>query len=176
MLFLCRIVQSIDSGNNEVTCCRTYPEGNGPVVLADEAVVSRTLGQTFRTALLLTASVERAETALLGAIESLHPEDSLAHGLLRGAVRASVRASVGVPEQREEELTQASSMLPCELQHVLRLSRDLRQCFVLRFLVGLSRKVCARLLDPEFSQIDEHTFAALRQLSILTNYVALQSR
>ncbi|HEX4169623.1 MAG TPA: hypothetical protein VHZ55_29520 [Bryobacteraceae bacterium] len=150
-------------------------EVNGPMVVVDEAAVSRNIAQMFRTALLLTASVERAETALLQAIQSLHPDDSLADGLLRETVRASTRASVGLPEQQEEELKQASSMVPCELQHVLRLPRDLRLCFVLRFLVGLSRRVCARLLHVKLSQIDEDTFAALRQLSTFTNYLALQS-
>jgi DNA-directed RNA polymerase specialized sigma24 family protein len=118
--------------------------------------------------------VERAESALLEAIQLLHADDPVTDGLLRGTVRASMRASHGVPEQHEEELTQASSMLPRELQQVLRLSRDLRQCFVLRFLLGLSRKVCARLLHAELSEIDEHTFAALRELSTFTKCGALQ--
>ena len=58
-------------------------------------------------------------------------------------------------------------MLPVELQHVLHLARNLRHCFVLRLLVGLSRALCAWLLHLETRQIDERTCAAVLELAMV---------
>ena len=41
------------------------------------------------------------------------------------------------------EVEDARSILPLELRRVLRLSTALRDCFVLRLLIGLTREVCA---------------------------------
>jgi len=65
---------------------------------------------------------------------------------------------------RLEDLERASSILPFELRRVLHLPPALRHCFVLRFLVGLSREACARLLRLEIRQVDERARTAMLEL------------
>lgn len=142
-------------------------ETNAPAVILQSAAASSTFGRSFTTALLLTASVELAEAALLESIQTSDPRDARAGSLLRGAVEASIRISAG--EQRTDELMEATSILPAELQQVLYMSRELRQCLVLRVFLNLSHEVCARLLKTETGEIDERTCEALRELSLNVN-------
>jgi hypothetical protein len=123
------------------------------------------VNKAYITALLLTASAERAEAAILRA--SLPATDvggTLGEALVRGALNAAIKAQADAWGQPPEDLERASSMLPLELQRVLRLSSDYRQCFVLRFLIGLPREVCARLLRLEIGQVDERARMALLEL------------
>jgi hypothetical protein len=63
-------------------------------------------------------------------------------------------------EEEVEERERASRMLPAALARVLRLSTELRHCFVLRILAGLPREVCSRLLRIETYRIDALACAA----------------
>jgi len=123
------------------------------------------LNKSFVAAILLTANMERAECAVLRSISLL--DESVSYGsLLRGTIKASLAGSIGIKEQGREELAEACSILPLELQHVLRLSKDLRHCFVLRILLGLSRGACASLLGLDVQGIDERTCASILQLTV----------
>jgi hypothetical protein len=66
--------------------------------------------------------------------------------------------------RKMEDLERASSMLPFELWRVLHLQAALRRCYVLRFLVGLPREACGRLLRLEIRQIDEWARTAMLEL------------
>jgi hypothetical protein len=55
--------------------------------------------------------------------------------------------------------------LPFELGCVLHLQPDLRHCYVLRILVGLSREVCAWLLHTDVEQISQRTQSAVNDLA-----------
>ena len=55
--------------------------------------------------------------------------------------------------------------LPAELQRVLLLPRDLRQCFVLRLLMGLPRERCAQLLGVDIAQVKHMTAMAAIELA-----------
>jgi hypothetical protein len=138
-----------------------------------EPVMNNAPCKAFITALLLTGSLERAETAVLEGVRFSDLEETAGKSLLQGAVEASIPSHSEIPEQRTEELDKASSILPFELQRVLRLSTDLRHCFVLRVLLGLPREVCARMLRLDIRQIAERTSAAMQELAILQASLAV---
>ena len=125
------------------------------------------VGKAFLTALLLTGSAERAESAILQAKGAFGFGDSSGDTLLREAVNAAIEPAHDSSEQPSEDLERASSHLPCELQRVLHLPAALRHCFVLRFLVGLPREVCARLLRLEIPQVDERARRAMIELPMI---------
>jgi hypothetical protein len=115
----------------------------------------------FRTALLLTGEVLRAETAMAFAIRSLNSGQILDEALLLGTLKAAVSSS------KDCELRSEPPSLPLALRCVLRLATDHRHCFVLRVLVGLSRDECSRLLSRATDQIDVDTAGALEELARL---------
>ena len=123
-----------------------------------------TIGKAFLTALLLTGSPERAEAAILEGNRVTHLDNASGEAFLRGAVNAAVEPPSETSEQLPEDLERASSMLPFELRRVLHLPQALRHCLVLRFLVGLPREVCARLLHLEIRQVDERARTAMLEL------------
>jgi DNA-directed RNA polymerase specialized sigma24 family protein len=49
----------------------------------------------------------------------------------------------------------------------------LRDCFVLRILAGLSREVCAELLDVSISELEDTLCHALKQLPLLPSLTEL---
>jgi hypothetical protein len=123
------------------------------------------LSQCFLTAILLTANKRRAEAAVLESISLSECEFTSNSALLRGTIKASLAGSDGFDEQAAGELAEAGSTLPAELRHVLHLSQDFRQCFVLRILLGLSGDACASLLGLDVQHIDELTCASVFQLA-----------
>ena len=127
----------------------------------------RTIGKAFLAAHLLTASAERAETALMEAIVAWDPEDENEEALFRRVLDAAAndRHSSVAPGAKTGDPAETS--LPPELQGVLNLSSQLRRCFVLRTLVGLSRPACARLLDLNGGGVDRYTSEAFESLANL---------
>jgi hypothetical protein len=105
------------------------------------------LGQTFITALLITGNTQRAEAALLEAIETTNLREITAGTLLEGTVSASLAGQIA--GHQIDLGDPAISSLPVELRNVLNLPADCRQCFVLRVLLGLRREVTARILQIE---------------------------
>lgn len=140
--------------------CRTSDDVDDEVPITNEG-----LGQAFRTALLLTASAERAEAAILAGIRVIDPFDVSDESLMREAMTASIAAKIH--EVRVEE-SEPGSLLPPELRRVLRLSKDLRHGFVLRVLVGLPREVCALMLQTGTQRIDELVCDSVQALAGLS--------
>jgi hypothetical protein len=132
--------------------------------MTSELLSLDTLSRAFVTALLLTGSVERAETAVSENVTLFDCEDPSAEALLQGVAESSIPPRGLTSQPRPAELARASSVLPFELQRVLRLAPDLRNCFVLRVLSGLSREVCSRVLQLEIHQIDADTCSAILAL------------
>ncbi len=126
--------------------------------------IHETLENAFIAGLLLTGSVERAESAILESVRISCPDDLFSEALFRRVVHYSINQQVETPTAHERDLDRAESILPFELRCVLRLSLNLRYCYVLRILVGLPREVCAWLLQMDSSQIDEYTCAAILEL------------
>jgi hypothetical protein len=122
------------------------------------------VGKAFLTALLLTGSAQRAEAAILEGRGAMDLDQLSEEVLFRRTVDAATAPQSDLLEEPSEELERASATLPFELRRVLHLPLALRQCFVLRFLIGLPREVCAQLLRLEVRQVDVRARTALLEL------------
>ena len=120
--------------------------------------IKHAVGMAFRTAHLLTGSLQQAEDAVLEAIDHLDRDCDSREILLRDAISAAVRRPSMEPSSLE-------SVEPAELRPVLGLSEPLRRCFVLRVLVGLSRPACSRLLQLHAEAVNDYTCAAVQRLA-----------
>ena len=136
---------------------------NGTKMGERQCGIETTISLAFRTAHLLTASVHQAESAVLKAIESFDPDGDSEETLFQSAMHAAVHGQVEVKLQSASN--QPASLVPVELQSVLDLSQNLRRCFVLRVLVGMSRQACARLLRLTVRSVDYYTCAAFHSLA-----------
>ena len=126
------------------------------------------INRAFLAAHLLTGSAEQAERAITQAMAMWNPDqndDELFGQVLRAAAQGSFE-DVQVNSNGVDTL---GMPLPAELQGVLRLASQLRQCYVLRVLVGLPRQACASLLQLSSQQVDHYTCAALRSLPFLVS-------
>jgi len=102
--------------------------------------LEHTIGRVFLTAHLMTANIEQAERAVCEAIDSFDPDRVTEEDLLRDAIRAVVRGVAGQTYPLFSNHRNWNGWaLPDELQAVLNLSPDIRQCYVLRILAGLSQ-------------------------------------
>ena len=128
----------------------------------------QTVVLAFRIAHLLTADVAQSESAVREAIDSFEPDLDSHEDLLRGAIRAAI-------QRRPSQLPAIGSSLPPELRAVLSLPTELRQCFVLRFLVRLPVPACARLLRFNAAAVNEGTCAALQRLAELAPLDGVQA-
>lgn len=130
-----------------------------------QAGLEHTISRAFRAAHLLTGSEEQSEIAVARALDSWDPDDNDEEGLFQLALTAALHGPVpNLPEP-------AGSALPAELRAVLRLPLQLRRCFVLRTLAGLSGEVCARLLDLRIQKVYDYACAALQQLPVLIEQI-----
>jgi hypothetical protein len=136
-------------------------KGNKP--MTTESRMREAASRAFVTAFLLVGDAERAEAAVLRSIALTNFDDASGDELIPRVVNDAIEPEE-MPERFPRKLEPAFSMLPFELQRVLQLPHYLRQCFVLRVLVGLPREICARLLHSNVQQIDRCTRAAMLQL------------
>jgi hypothetical protein len=125
------------------------------------------LENAFIAGLLLTGSIEQAETAILESVRMTCPDDVFGETLFRRAVHYAIDPQIKVSGQPQKEVDRAASILPFELRCVLKLSKNLRYCYVLRILVGLPREVCAWLLHLDISQVEQRTCAAMLELPLI---------
>lgn len=130
------------------------------------SVTSASLNKAFATALLLTASVKRSESAVLEGVECLGLEENFSEEmLLREVLKSALDRGSTIAQQGSGEFDRALSLLPAELRRVMRLPTHLRYCFTLRMLVGLPLDLCARLLRLEIVQIEEAVIDAAQILA-----------
>jgi len=122
--------------------------------MATQTMASECIGKYFITAILLSSNVKRAEAAVLNGIQSMDLDQT-----------ATSACGEEGPDDNNYEFKAAAALLPAELQRVLQLTRDLRRCFVLRMLVGMSRERCAALLDIDVAQVDQGTYMAVTELA-----------
>ena len=120
----------------------------------------------FRTALLLAGTTKTAEAAVMDGIGDC---EDLSHGsLLIEAVKSTIRRRT-----KSTDAPAALESLPPELRRLFVLQPLLRDCFVLRILAGLSREVCAELLDVSISELEDTLCHALKQLPLLPSLTEL---
>jgi hypothetical protein len=136
-----------------------------PLTAGTRQSIERAVCKAFLTAHVLTGSTEQAESAAIEAIDSWHPDNETEEVLFGNVLRAAARANIQRKPKQSGDPEAGASYLPSELQAVLRLAHEPRCCFVLRFLAGLPRQVCARLLDLHSDQVDQYTCAGLTSLA-----------
>jgi hypothetical protein len=120
------------------------------------------LDMAFRTALLLTGATTTAEAAVMHGIRAC---ECLSH---RGLLIESVRSAI-LRRTKGAATPDAIDVLPAELRRLFMLQPLLRDCFVLRILVGLSPEFCAELLDISIPEFGDAVYAALNQLPLLSS-------
>jgi hypothetical protein len=122
-----------------------------------------TIENAFIVGLLLTGSIEKAERAIVDSIRCTETEDVCG----RRVFRRVIQWAVDPQDQRSRGVIDEASVriLPFELGCVLHLPSDLRHCYVLRILVGLSREVCAWVLHTDLEQISQRTQSAVNGLA-----------
>ena len=120
----------------------------------------RTVFGAFLAACLLTRSESLAEVAVCEAIESWYPNDDT--GALQ---RLTTEAGLRIRTRRSERPNKAPAWMPRELRAVFDLSQSLRDCLVMRILLGFPRETCSRLTQHDGPTIDRDTTLALRALS-----------
>lgn len=121
--------------------------------------MSEILCNAFWVAVLLTGDKARAEEVVQEAIEFLDADDLSTDALLIFVSTLALHSGGDKSELPE---------MPEELQNVMRLPRMMRQCFVLRILLGFPEGRCARLLHAEDWQISEAVVEAVSWLSVVT--------
>jgi hypothetical protein len=115
----------------------------------------------FRVALLFGCDTTTAEAAVLdgiGACEDVSHRSLLIFEAIRSTLRR--RAS-------SADAPAAAKLLPAELRRLFRLQPLLRDCFVLRILLGLSPECCTGLLNISVTDFEDALYAALKQLPLL---------
>lgn len=122
------------------------------------------LSRTFFAVLLLTGSVEQSESALVEGIGAIEGCETPADELLRNALQAACNNLSEGGEVNGREFENAASLLPPELERVLRLPQKLRHCFTLRTLAGLPASACERILKLGASQVDAAAAMAAERL------------
>jgi hypothetical protein len=117
--------------------------------------------KAFCVAVLLSGDMAIAEEAVHEAILSLDMEDLPTEALYICVATLSIQRSYGLATAGIPALMK----MPKELLDVLNLPRLRRQCFVLRFLVGLPESICASLLQMDRNEVCDATCAALSDLA-----------
>jgi len=115
----------------------------------------------FFTALLVTGSSESAEAAIADSLDLIDDETAPSGRAALTAVAAASAARIG--EARPAHV--GNSSLPKELVAVTKLRPDLRVCFVLRRLVGLTSAETSKLLSLNPPDVERRTIDASVQLA-----------
>ena len=126
----------------------------------------RNISRLFFTALLITGTVESAEAAIEDSIDRTRREivPSLRVASMAVAAAAVTRAGAFDPHAR--------LLLPEELRAVADLQPDLRICFVLRRLAGLTACEAAELIGMRPSEIDRRASSASIRLALRSLHAA----
>lgn len=134
------------------------PQAIVPVAVCES--YRRDYARLFVTALLISGSAARAERAIEQSIELLEFEGVPCEREILIAVIRAALAGGGTLAVSTHEVPLAD-----ELRAVLGLDADLRFCFVLRRLVGLTAEEAARLTALGASDVEAFMRAAILQLA-----------
>jgi DNA-directed RNA polymerase specialized sigma24 family protein len=126
----------------------------------------RNISRLFFTALLIAGTVESAETAIEDSIDQTLREIVPSLRVAPVAVAAAAVTRAGSFD------THARLLLPEELRAVADLQPDLRLCFVLRSLLGLTACEAAQLIEMRPSEIDRCASSASIRLALRSLHAA----
>jgi len=122
------------------------------------------LGEIFIAAFLLTGNVALAERSVMNGIAMTGCASSF-EALLHATIRVAVTAEMWAGEPTRGDRALAAPRLPIELGRLLLLPDQLRQCFVLRVLLGISRGRCSQLLELDGRNLEHQVVAATLELA-----------
>lgn len=131
---------------------------------AGSVLIDQCPSRMFVTAYLLTGSAKQAEAVLSESISQLNIKATRDGRLSWKAIAGAILRGDQDLEPPHDEMPEP---LPIELLRVVRLSRRLRQCFVLRVLMAMPRQYCAELLRIEAGQVDANCGLAAIELARL---------
>jgi hypothetical protein len=123
-----------------------------------EVEIGKELHESFRAALVLTVSIEAAESVVTDAIATVGSDASIDE-LLVGTVRSAFRC-----HRSPSEGSSLPSILPLELRALFLLSPTCRYCFVLLFLIGLNIETCSEILRLSSDEFEEALCESLHTL------------
>jgi DNA-directed RNA polymerase specialized sigma24 family protein len=116
------------------------------------AISEEALNKIFLRAVLLTGSLNRAESAMNRAIESIENESDLDNRLTDLMIDAALSLNQTSPTRTCER---ECYDLPEELLRLVRLPSKLRSAFVLHMLLNLPYERCAELMDESSANFKE---------------------
>ena len=125
--------------------------------------VSKAVDEAFCAAFLLTGSTEAAENAVLDGIAALEFGHVVDDVLLVETVKSAIQRRADFPGQPE----QAPSHLPLELRRLFLLAPISRDCFVLRFLLGITPGTFSGILHLTTQETEEVLCTASQELPLL---------
>jgi hypothetical protein len=130
-----------------------------------EPICDLDLSPVYLVAILLTGNTHRAEETLTRAIKAMDLTAGTSHGLFERTIKAAtdMEASFEGADFTAEVL--GLLLPPPELQDVANLPTKLRQPFVLRVLLAMSRDSIARFLDLDASAVDRTIGLAAQTLT-----------
>lgn len=114
------------------------------------------------TAALVTGSFESAEAAIVDSVDFI---DQASSPSARAALLAVAASAIRV--QDTSTIRDGNRAMPEELNAVVNLRPDLRACFVLRRLAGLTNSETSKLLSMEPPDVEQRTLEASIQLARL---------
>lgn len=122
---------------------------------SDENGPSEMLKMAFVTAYLLTGNVEASQAAIEDAIQEWEPSLGEMELLRHTAAIALTHRS-----ERPDDFA-----VPARLRYVIDLPTPMRQCFILRCLLGLTTSATGRLLLISKGDVDRQMVAAMQSLA-----------
>jgi hypothetical protein len=114
------------------------------------------VNRAFILAALLTQDVEHAESIVAAAIEAVPAESFSETALL-----SQVASTAWIRSPAAERLP----AIPKELQSVSRLPRQLRWCFSMRILAGITTQVCAQITGLHEEQVTYFVQLSMQMLA-----------
>jgi hypothetical protein len=123
------------------------------------------MGRVLTAAVLLSGDLTEAEDAVADAILSLDTDDFETEAFLMCVLILSIQRSHNSSKWSIRKKSEISVTLPAELQNVLNLSLKLRQCFVLRVLLGLPKETCSRMLQVDYDELEKSVSSAAVELA-----------
>jgi hypothetical protein len=126
----------------------------------------RNISRLFFTALLITGTVESAEAAIEDSIDRTRRE------IVPSLRVASIAVAAAAVTRAGSFDTHARLLLAEELRAVADLQPDLRICFVLRSLLGLTAGEAAQLIEMRPSEIDGRASSASICLALRSLHAA----
>ena len=152
------VFENIDQGRQVTKKLSISASSN--VVITERCMQDfhQAIERAFHLSYLLTASCNKAESAVMEGIEMFDPIRDSEETLVGYALRCALC-------DPDSAMHAPSVEIRAVFHPLLKLAANPRRCFVLRFLAGVPKETSARLLRMTDQNFDEYTRAALSGLA-----------